>query len=51
MTITIPSTTVKSRYIKTLAVGTVYKDPRNNYTYLPLNSEIKHVYTNFNPGR
>ena len=30
----IPSTTVKSRFLKTLPVGTIYKDPRNNHIYI-----------------
>ena len=30
----IPSTTVKSRFLKTLPVGTIYKDPRNNHVYI-----------------
>ena len=34
MTITIPSTSVKSRFLKTLAVGSIFKDPRNNYSYI-----------------
>ena len=34
MAITIPSTTVKSRFLKTLAVGTVYRDPRNSNVYI-----------------
>ena len=34
MAITIPSTTVKSRFLKTLAVGTVYRDPRNGNVYI-----------------
>jgi len=29
-----PSTTVKSRFLKTLPVGTIYKDPRNNHVYI-----------------
>ena len=30
----IPSTTVKSRFLKTLPVGTIYKDPRNAHVYI-----------------
>ena len=30
MKLTIPSTTVKSRFLKTLPVGIIYKDPRND---------------------
>lgn len=33
MKLTVPSTTVKCRFLKTLAIGTIYKDPRNNYVY------------------
>lgn len=33
MKVTIPSTTVKSRFLKSLPIGTVYKDPRNNHVY------------------
>jgi hypothetical protein len=32
--LTIPSTTVKSRFLKTLPVGTIYKDPRNGHSYI-----------------
>ena len=31
--ITIPSTTVRNRFLKTLPIGTIYKDPRNNHPY------------------
>ncbi len=34
MKLTIPSTTVKSRFLKTLPVGTIYKDPRNGHSYI-----------------
>ena len=34
MKLTIPSTTVKSRFLKTLPVGTIYKDPRNGHPYI-----------------
>ena len=33
MTVTIPSTTVRNRFLKTLPIGTIYKDPRNEYHY------------------
>ena len=32
--VTIPSTTVKSRFLKTLPVGTIYKDPGNGHSYI-----------------
>ncbi len=28
------STTVKSRFLQTLPVGTIYKDPRNGHSYI-----------------
>lgn len=34
MKLTIPSTTVKSRFLKTLPVGTIYRDPRNGHAYI-----------------
>jgi hypothetical protein len=34
MKLTIPSTTIKSRFLKTLPVGTIYKDPRNGDSYI-----------------
>ena len=34
MKLTIPLTTVKSRFLKTLPVGTIYKDPRNGHSYI-----------------
>jgi len=34
MKLTIPSTTVKCRFLKTLPVGTIYKDPRNGHSYI-----------------
>jgi hypothetical protein len=34
MKLIIPSTTVKSRFLKTLPVGTIYKDPRNGHSYI-----------------
>ena len=33
MPLNIPSTSVRSKYLKTLAVGTVYKDPKSGYNY------------------
>ncbi|TPX52096.1 hypothetical protein CcCBS67573_g09948 [Chytriomyces confervae] len=33
MTVTIPSTTVRNRFLKTLPIGTIYKDPRNEQHY------------------
>jgi hypothetical protein len=33
MTVSIPATTVRSKFLKTLPVGSIYKDPRNEYTY------------------
>ncbi|KAI9326615.1 hypothetical protein BDR26DRAFT_1013203 [Obelidium mucronatum] len=33
MTVTIPSTTVRNRFLKTLPIGTIYKDPRNEHHY------------------
>jgi hypothetical protein len=33
MTFHIPSTTVKSKYLKSLPISTVFRDPRNNYSY------------------
>lgn len=33
MPITVPSTTVKSKFLKTRPIHTVYKDPRNGYAY------------------
>ena len=33
MTLNIPSTSVRSKYFKTLPVGTVYKDPKSCYNY------------------
>jgi hypothetical protein len=33
MTLTVPSTTVKAHFLKTLPLSTVYKDPRNNHIY------------------
>ena len=33
MTLTIPSTIVRNRFLKTLPVGTIYRDPRNNHSY------------------
>ena len=33
MTLNIPSTSVRSKYLKTLPVGTVYKDPKAGYNY------------------
>ena len=33
MTLNIPSTSVRSKYLKTLPVGTVYKDPKSGYNY------------------
>jgi hypothetical protein len=34
MKLTIPSTTVKSRFLKTLPVGTIHKDTRNGHSYI-----------------
>jgi hypothetical protein len=34
MKLTIPSATVKSRFLKTLPFGTIYKDPRNGHSYI-----------------
>jgi ribosomal protein S18 len=33
MTFNIPSTTVKSKYLKSLPISTVFQDPRNDYSY------------------
>ena len=33
MTFNIPSTTVKSKYLKSLPISTVFRDPRNDYSY------------------
>jgi hypothetical protein len=33
MKLTIPSTTVKSHFLRTLAINTIYKDPRNSQLY------------------
>ena len=33
MKVTIPSTTVKSGFLKTIPIGTIYIDPRNDYKY------------------
>ncbi|KAJ3221295.1 hypothetical protein HDU81_010740 [Chytriomyces hyalinus] len=33
MTVTIPSTTVRNRFLKTLPIGSIYKDPRNEHHY------------------
>jgi hypothetical protein len=33
MTLNIPSTSLRSKYLKTLPVGTVYKDPKSGYNY------------------
>ena len=33
MKLSIPSTSVKARFFKTLPLGTIYKDPRNGYAY------------------
>ena len=33
MTFHIPSTTIKSKYLKSLQISTVFQDPRNNYSY------------------
>jgi hypothetical protein len=33
MTFHIPSTTVKSKYLKSLPISTVFRDPRNDYSY------------------
>ena len=33
MKLSIPSTSFKARFLKTLPIGTVYKDPRNGHSY------------------
>ncbi|KAJ3030364.1 UNVERIFIED_CONTAM: hypothetical protein HDU68_009289 [Siphonaria sp. JEL0065] len=33
MTVTIPSTIVRNRFLKALPIGTIYKDPRNEHHY------------------
>ena len=33
MTFNIPSTTVKCKYLKSLPISTVFRDPRNDYSY------------------
>ena len=45
MTITIPSTTVKSRFLKTLHVGMVFQDPRNKYSYIIKEKKVNDTLT------
>ncbi|KAJ3117400.1 hypothetical protein HK100_000834 [Physocladia obscura] len=40
MTVTIPSTTVRNQFLKTLPIGTIYKDPRNEHHYEVQEREI-----------
>jgi hypothetical protein len=45
MKITIPSTTVKCRFLKTLPLGTIFKDPRNNHVYEVQEKKIGNCYS------
>jgi len=45
MTLTVPSTTVKAHFLKTLPLSTVYKDPRNNHVYEVQEKQVGKAYS------
>ncbi len=45
MKLTVPSSTVKCKFLKTLSLGTVYKDPRNNKVYQVQERKIGNSYS------
>lgn len=40
MSLTIPSSTVKSKFLKSLPIGTIFKDPRNEYSYQVIEKKV-----------
>ena len=45
MTLNIPSTSVRSKYLKTLPIGTVYVDPKSGYNFEVIEKKIKNSLT------
>jgi hypothetical protein len=45
MKLTVPSTTVKCRFLKTLPIGTIYRDPRNNHVYEVQERKVGNCYS------
>lgn len=45
MSLHIPSTNVKSKFLKSLPIGTVYRDPRNNYAYEIIEKKVNSTLT------
>ena len=45
MSLHIPSCNVKSKFLKSLPVGTVFRDPRNNYNYEIVEKKINSTLT------
>ena len=45
MSLHIPSSNVKSKYLKSLPIGTIFKDPRNNYNYEIVEKKINQTLT------
>jgi hypothetical protein len=43
MTLNIPSTSVRSKYLKTLPVGCVYKDPKSGYNYRVIEKKLNNT--------
>ena len=39
MKLTIPSTTIKAKFLKTLPINTIYQDSRNEYAYQVVGKE------------
>ena len=45
MTLTVPSTTVKAHYLRTLPLKTVYRDPRNKHVYEVQEKRVGKAYS------
>jgi hypothetical protein len=45
MTLTVPSTTVKAHFLRTLPLATIYRDPRNNHVYEVQEKRVGKAYS------
>jgi hypothetical protein len=44
MTLSIPSTTLRAKYIRTLPINSVYKDPKNDQNYIVVERKLNNSF-------